>query len=141
MGLIAERDVTNDAISAYLTSQGVINRIDEDADVYVKDKNLGFPFWIHVERPLKLLVFTTFIGFGTTERAELALDRAQRLDGALLTVHFSLDDCNLHAQYMMSFREGAVDAHIFDAACRFSEMFMRAKNAVGGGSDEIRSLH
>jgi hypothetical protein len=141
MGLILERDVSNDTISAYLMTQGVSHTVDKEGDIYVTDKNLGFPFWIRVERPFKVLMFNTYIGLGSAKRAEAALEKVQRFGYGLLTPHFCLDDCDLHANFNMSFREGVIDAHIFDTACRFSECFLRAKNAVGGKRAGFRTVH
>ena len=133
MSLIPERDVSNESISAYLKSQGVSNRVEGDGDVYVEDRNLGFPFWISIDRPFKMLMLHTFICFGSTEYAEQALERAHRFADGLITPHFFLEDNDLHARFVMTFREGVLGAHVFDVACRFSDCFMRAKNSPGIG--------
>ena len=133
MSLIPERDVSNESISAYLKSQGVSNHVEDDGDIYVKDKALGFPFWIRIDRPFKVLTLHTYIGFGSTEYAEQALERAHRFADWLITPHFFLEDNDLHARYLIPFREGVLGAHVFDLSCRFSDCFMRAKNSPGIG--------
>jgi len=140
MTWIAEREVSINAIGSYLKSQGVSHSIDEDGDIYVSDQELGFPFWLYIDRSYKVLVFSTFISFGTFERAEAALDEALRVRLGPITPRFFLNENELHAQFFMSFRDGVVGTHIYDAACRFSEYFVHARGK-GLNAEERRGLH
>jgi hypothetical protein len=140
MAFICERDISIETVAGYLTRQGVTHSIDDDGDIYVSDKEAGFPFWLYIDRPYKVLVFYTFITCGSFESAESALEDAQRVRLGPLTPRFFLNDNELHAQFFMSFRDGVVDTHIYDAACRFAEYFAVARRE-GLSIEERRALH
>jgi hypothetical protein len=140
MAFICERDLSIETVAAYLSQQGVTHSIDDDGDIYVSDREAGFPFWLYIDRPYKVLVFYTFISCGSFERAESALEEAQRVRLGPITPRFFLNDNELHAQFFMSFRDGVVDTHIYDAACRFAEYFSVARRE-GLSISERRALH